>query len=657
MLKRTFFAAIGFFMLLAVACVEEPVETEPDVIKEPDPIPVTGISVTPTSLTLIEGESSDLTASITPKDADNQTVTWSSSDSGVASVDNGRVTAVKAGSASITAKSQDGRYTASCSVTVEKKHVPVERIELNLTDLTLAEGKSETLVVTVFPADATPRESVSWTSSDTQVASVDNGKVTALKVGSAKITASVDGISAECKVDVYQEYGAITVTDIKPVDILPVIGQVVVGDKEIYSHIEHLRLAEATKIRDMMWEYGAGKHTKEEYQQLMMRLNAGMMEEYPIGYDNFEVIGEGKYGGTGDGHSHGEWSILTSLINHANMKVVYTSGKEYQEKLKNFIDKTPDAIVIMGCSAYGVTTQRERFLRWAENEPVRELCKSGHLIIFKSGGNVDVENGVLINKSYHRDVEGDGYGLFSLQANANGINDPKADIALFATVGTNDKGDSDQTGVTFSSSCFPVGFHDKALFAGRVFPFHHYPTEEVWAEKESVHSYQTSFANYLNTAMMSICFQMYAEAKDVFELLDMVRSTCLTDYIRLDGQTQPLQLINPAGLYKKYLTPQSLPGSISFDETLALDKGYYKGVLFSIPGAEVKVNGEWVAFDNKHKDVILSQNPMNLEWRLSGELLRKYGYTSGQTVEGQIVTVDDTWGGLRLEIPMTVQVK
>ena len=157
--------------------------------------------------------------------------------------------------------------------------------------------------------------------------------------------------------------------------------------------------------------------------------------------------------------------------------------------------------------------------------------------------------------------------------------------------------------------------------------------------------------------MMSICFQMYAEAKDVFELLDMVRSTCLTDYIRLDGQTQPLQLINPAGLYKKYLTPQNLPATISSGETIHLDKGYYKGVIFSIPGAEVKVNGEWIAFDNKNKDIIMSQNPMNLEWRLNGELLQKYGYTSGQTVEGQIITVDDKWGGLRLEVPMTIKIQ
>ena len=89
--------------------------------------------------------------------------------------------------------------------------------------------------------------------------------------------------------------------------------------------------------------------------------------------------------------------------------------------------------------------------------------------------------------------------------------------------------------------------------------------------------------------MMDICFQMYAEVKDVDELLEMVRSTALTEYIRLDGMTQPLQLINPAGFYKKYLTPSSIPSFISFSETMELQKGYYKGIVFNIPGAEVLI--------------------------------------------------------------------
>ena len=76
-------------------------------------------------------------------------------------------------------------------------------------------------------------------------------------------------------------FDSMVIDDIKPVDILPIIGQVETGDKQVYSHIEHLRVAEATRIRDMMWKYGAGGHSPEQYQQLMSRLNTGMLLEIP----------------------------------------------------------------------------------------------------------------------------------------------------------------------------------------------------------------------------------------------------------------------------------------------------------------------------------------------------------------------------------------
>ena len=78
-----------------------------------------------------------------------------------------------------------------------------------------------------------------------------------------------------------QTYQPVEISNIKPVDILPIIGQVEAGDKQVYEHIEHLRVAEATRIRDMMWQYGAGNHSPEEYQQLMNRLNTGMLLETP----------------------------------------------------------------------------------------------------------------------------------------------------------------------------------------------------------------------------------------------------------------------------------------------------------------------------------------------------------------------------------------
>ena len=94
--------------------------------------------------------------------------------------------------------------------------------------------------------------------------------------------------------------------------------------------------------------------------------------------------------------------------------------------------------------------------------------------------------------------------------------------------------------------------------------------------------------------------------------------------------------------------PTQIPASVKNDATVSLNKGYYKGVIFDIPGAEVKVNGEWIAYSDKNKSQIKAQNPMNLEWRLSGSLLRKLGYESGKPVTGKVIVVDDKWNGLNM---------
>ena len=72
--------------------------------------------------------------------------------------------------------------------------------------------------------------------------------------------------------------------------------------------------------------------------------------------------------------------------------------------------------------------------------------------------------------------------------------------------------------------------------------------------------------------------------------------------------------------------PAALPTNLNIDETIDLDKGYYHGVIYQIPGAEVNINGQWIAFTDDNKDIILAQNPMTLKWRLNGKLLNKYNY-------------------------------
>jgi len=165
--------------------------------KDPEPVveEVVTLSLTPTSVSLTEGQTTSLSAVLSSSGGNNAGFKWTTSNPSVATVSDGFVTAVSSGQATITVRTGDGKYSASCAVTVNPAPVvKVESVGLNKTSLELTEGAGETLVATVKPDNATDRK-VSWSSSDASVASVSSGgKVTALKVGSAIITVTtIDG--------------------------------------------------------------------------------------------------------------------------------------------------------------------------------------------------------------------------------------------------------------------------------------------------------------------------------------------------------------------------------------------------------------------------------------------------------------------------------
>ena len=168
-------------------------------------IPVTGVSVKPESLSIVEGETAEIVASVTPEDATSKSVTWSSDNEDVATVsEEGIVTAVSAGKASVTATTVDSGKTASCTVTVTAKPVPVTGVSISSKTLTIEKGKSKDLAATVQPKDAT-NQKVTWASSNKSVATVSsNGVVTAVAAGTATITVTTQdgGFTASCDVTV-----------------------------------------------------------------------------------------------------------------------------------------------------------------------------------------------------------------------------------------------------------------------------------------------------------------------------------------------------------------------------------------------------------------------------------------------------------------------
>ena len=166
---------------------------------------VTGVTLNKTELSMTVGGSFKLVATISPKDATNQKVTWKSSDSNVADVDQeGLVAAVKAGKATITVTTEDGKKTATCAITVKEDKVAVTGVKLNSTSLSLTEGDSYQLKATVSPINAT-NQNVTWKSSNSNVADVDQeGLVVAVKAGTATITVTTEdgNKTATCTVTV-----------------------------------------------------------------------------------------------------------------------------------------------------------------------------------------------------------------------------------------------------------------------------------------------------------------------------------------------------------------------------------------------------------------------------------------------------------------------
>ena len=170
-------------------------------------ISVTGVTLNKTALTLTEGASEKLTATVQPTNATNQKVTWSSDKTDIATVDeNGLVTAVKEGTANITVTTEDGSKKATCVVTVTAKEeqVAVTGVKLNKSKTTIKVGETETLEATIDPANAT-NKNITWSSTDGTVATVDEtGKVEAKKAGTAtiKVTTADGNHVAECTVTV-----------------------------------------------------------------------------------------------------------------------------------------------------------------------------------------------------------------------------------------------------------------------------------------------------------------------------------------------------------------------------------------------------------------------------------------------------------------------
>ena len=178
----------------------------------PQSVAVTGMTLQEDKVTVEKGKTVTVNAVITPSYATKKGITWTSSDTSVATVSNGIIKGVGEGTATITATTKDGGFTDTCEVTVYSNSVT--GITLSDKVIELGTGYTAKLKATVYPTNATDK-SVTWTSADPAVASVSSdGTVTGLSYGKTTVTATTNdgGKTASC------------IVKVKPIDIIDITG-------------------------------------------------------------------------------------------------------------------------------------------------------------------------------------------------------------------------------------------------------------------------------------------------------------------------------------------------------------------------------------------------------------------------------------------------
>lgn len=178
----------------------------------PEQVAVTGMTLEKKSIEVEKGKTEAINAIITPENATRKAITWTSSDTNVATVTNGVVKGISAGTAIITATTKDGNFTDTCEVTVTQNAVTGIRISEKLIDLGM--GYKKQITATVMPDDATDK-SVEWTSENPEIAAVsDNGTITGKSYGRTVVTATTTdgGYTAKC------------VVRVKPIDVFDATG-------------------------------------------------------------------------------------------------------------------------------------------------------------------------------------------------------------------------------------------------------------------------------------------------------------------------------------------------------------------------------------------------------------------------------------------------
>lgn len=300
------------------------------------PIMASKVVLDQSKASMYHDEKLQLSASVLPENTADKSLKWSSSSKSVASVNSkGLVTAKKAGTVTITARTSNGKK-AVCKITVKTRPIYPTAVRLNKTQLNLQVGKSYALKPAFSPAN-TNKKSIKWTTSDKNVATVDkNGKVKGIKSGSAVITATAaNGQTARCTVQVTRKGVAYRA--------------LLIGNSNYAG--QNFLDGPQNDVRDMQAMMKTQKYQNERFRQISVcqdltgdQMRQEIKKLYTSGIQKNDVT---FFYFSGHGLSYEGTSYLVGLDAD-----VSTSGAISVDELRRLLDPIPGKVVVILDSCY-----------------------------------------------------------------------------------------------------------------------------------------------------------------------------------------------------------------------------------------------------------------------------------------------------------------
>jgi len=256
----------------------------------PSVIDVTEVNLSPDSVTIVEGSTQQLTATVIPSDASDKEVSWSSSNQNIATVDsNGLVAAIAEGSAIITVTTNDGGFESTSVITVTSATIAVTGVSVEPDTVTLEEGEQQQLTASVNPSNATDT-GVTWSTSNSNIATVNSsGLITAVAQGNATITVITDDGSLT-------DQSTITITQAPDG---PCANRIIM---EIYDNVPGFSITElknnsnypsspssSSELDEMVIPYNAGDNYGVRVKGLLKAPETGTYYFWITGDDNVEL--------------------------------------------------------------------------------------------------------------------------------------------------------------------------------------------------------------------------------------------------------------------------------------------------------------------------------------------------------------------------------